>query len=84
MENIYQGIMRFDYPSALVPIRKKQDMARNLIEKTRGELVIASCERRIEHRIDEFKELLDKVTDSKKRRKEKIQDEGDLDIDRVW
>jgi len=44
MDRIYDAIMSFDYPSALVPIKKKQDMVRSLIEKTRGELVVSSCE----------------------------------------
>jgi translin len=33
--------MRFDYPDALVSIRRKQDIARSLLEKTRGELAVA-------------------------------------------
>ena len=41
MEEIYEQIMRLDYPSAIVQIRQKQDMARALIEKTRGELAIS-------------------------------------------
>ena len=38
MDRIYDAIMSFDYPSSLVPVKKKQDMVRGLIEKTRGEL----------------------------------------------
>jgi len=85
MENIYDAIIRFDYPSALVPIRKKQDMIRGLIEKTRGELAIASCERRIEHKTDEFRGLLDKANGEKeKNKKEDKKNDVDLDIDKVW
>ncbi len=83
MEKIYDAVIRFDYPSALVPIKRKQDMARGLIERTRGELAIASCERRIEYRTDEFRGLLDKLNGKKKRGKNKKSD-SDLDIDRVW
>jgi translin len=84
MENIYDVIIRFDYPSALIPIRKKQDMVRNLIEKTRGEIAVASCERRIEYHTDEFRGMLDKVNGNKKKIKDKGEDDKDLDIDRIW
>lgn len=85
MEKIYDAIIRFDYPSALVPIRKKQDMARGLIERTRGELAIASCERRIEYRTDEFRGILDRMDGKRKKRKtKKDEHDADLDIDRVW
>ena len=81
MEEIYDVIIRFDYPSSLIPIKKKQDMVRGMIEKTRGELAVASCERRIEYRTDEFRGMLDKV-DKKKRRKSTKSNE-DLDIDSI-
>jgi translin len=42
MEEIYDQLMRFDHPSAIVPIRRKQDVARTLIEKTRGEIAVAT------------------------------------------
>lgn len=85
MEKIYDAIIRFDYPSALVPIRKKQDMARGLIERTRGDLAIASCERRIEYRTDEFRGILDRMDGKRKKRKtKKDEHDADLDIDRVW
>jgi translin len=85
MEDIYDVIIRFDYPSGLIPIKKKQDMVRGLIEKTRGELAVASCERRIEYRTDEFRGMLDKVNNTKKKTKSKKPDvESDLDIDDIW
>jgi len=83
MEKIYDAIIRFDYPSALVPIRRKQDIARGLVERTRGDLAIASCERRIEYRTDEFRGILDEINGGKKEGKNKKKD-TDLDIDRVW
>jgi translin len=81
MEEIYDVIIRFDYPSGLIPIKKKQDMVRGLIERTRGELAVASCERRIEYRTDEFRGMLDKVNKKKLKRKK---EETDLDIDDIW
>ena len=83
MEKIYDAIIRFDYPSALVPIKRKQDMVRGIIEKTRGELAVASCEKRIEYRTDEFRGLLDGISFESKKGKKKNQ-KNDLNIDRVW
>ena len=83
MEEIYDVIIRFDYPSGLIPIKKKQDMVRGLIERTRGELAVASCERRIEYRTDEFRGMLDKVNGKKKIRS-KDRKEEELDIDDIW
>jgi translin len=86
MDRIYDAIMSFDYPSALIPIKKKQDMVRGLIEKTRGELVVSRCERRIQDKTHEFHGLLDQVNGEKNHRKKKTADgeETDIDIDKVW
>jgi translin len=82
MERIYDVIIRFDYPSGLIPIKKKQDMVRGMIEKTRGELAVASCERRIYYRTNEFQGMLDSVEPKKKKNKKK--DEEELDLDKIW
>ena len=85
MEEIYDMIIRFDYPSGLIPIKKKQDMVRGMIERTRGELAVASCERRIEYHTGEFRGMLDQVGDNEKKKKSVKKDsENDLDIDGVW
>jgi translin len=87
MDQIYDAIMSFDYPSALVAIKKKQDMVRSLIEKTRGELVVSNCERRINERIHEFHGILDQVNEEKKtssKKKAVADEEEDIDIDKVW
>jgi translin len=86
MDRIYDAIMSFDYPSALVPIKKKQDMVRGLIEKTRGELVVSNCERRINDRTHEFHGILDQVNGEKTNSKKKAVagEEEDIDIDKVW
>jgi translin len=83
MEEIYDLIIRFDYPSGLLPIKKKQDMVRNLIERTRGEMTVASCERRMEYRTDEFRGMLDRINKSKNKKGTKKK-ENDLDIDGIW
>ncbi len=86
MDRIYDAIMSFDYPSSLVPVKKKQDMVRGLIEKTRGELVVSSCERRIHDRTHEFHGILDQVNCEGHNRKKKADedDEEDIDVDKVW
>jgi translin len=83
MDDIYDVIIRFDYPSGLIPIKKKQDMVRGMIEKTRGELAVASCERRIEYRTDEFRGMLDRINGNTKKTKKKHK-ESDLNIDEIW
>jgi translin len=52
MEELYQVIMRFDYPEAIVSIRRKQDVARSLLEKTRGEVAVAISSKRLEDKIE--------------------------------
>jgi len=51
MEEIYDQLMRFDHPAAIVPIRRKQDVARTLIEKTRGEIAVATRGKVLEDKI---------------------------------
>ena len=85
MEEIYDVIIRFDYSSGFIPIKKKQDMIRGLIEKTRGELAVASCERRIEYRTSEFRGMLDRANGTKKKQKRvNSEEKNDLDIDDIW
>ena len=83
MDEIYDAIMSFDYPSGLIPIKRKQDMVRGLIEKTRGELAVASCERRIDDRTHEFRGILDKINGEQKNEKRK-KESLDIDVDKVW
>lgn len=84
MEDIYDVIIRFDYPSGLIPIKKKQDMMRNLIERTRGELAVASCEQRIEYHTDEFRDILDVINKKNKKKKTSRKTKDDLDLDKIW
>jgi len=83
MDKIYDAVMSLDYPSGLIPIKRKQDILRSLIDKTRGELAIASFEQRIDDRTHDISRLLDKINEEKKvknRKKETM----DIDIDKVW
>ena len=58
MEEIFTVLMRFDFPSALLAIKRKQDIARRLLEKTRGEVAVASYGKSLEEKMDD---LLDKL-----------------------
>lgn len=61
MEEMFRVLMRFDYPEALVSIRRKQDIARSLLEKTRGEVAVAMSSKQLADRITALQERLDRV-----------------------
>ena len=42
MEAFFSTLMTFDYPDALVATKRKQDVARSLVEKCRGELILSA------------------------------------------
>jgi len=52
MERILDALMRFDYPTALVALKRKQDIARSLIEKTRGEVAVAARSQELADKLD--------------------------------
>ncbi len=52
MERILDALMRFDYPTALVALKRKQDVARSLIEKTRGEVAVAARSQELADKLD--------------------------------
>lgn len=52
METLYDGLMRFHYPTALVAVKRKQDIARGLLEKTRGEVAVALRSYELERRLE--------------------------------
>ncbi len=58
MEEMFLVIMRFDFPDALIPIRRKQDVARSLLEKTRGEVAVAVNSARLQKKMDELSRKL--------------------------
>ena len=41
MERLTEIISKFNYPDSLIPMRRKQDIARGILEKTQGELAVA-------------------------------------------
>jgi translin len=54
MEDIFAALMRFDYPDAILPVRRKQDVVRSLLEKTRGEVAVATSTRNLHEKIEEI------------------------------
>ncbi|NLK25762.1 MAG: translin family protein [Euryarchaeota archaeon] len=54
MEELFLVLMRFDYPDAIISIRRKQDVARSLLEKTRGEVAVALNSARLQAKLEEM------------------------------
>lgn len=42
MESLFAILMTFDYPDALVAVKRKQDIARSILERCRGEIALAA------------------------------------------
>jgi translin len=54
LEDLYGVLVTMDYPDAItLNLRRSTDVARSLIEKTRGDLAIAAMQRGIERALDE-------------------------------
>ena len=53
MEDIFHKIILFDYPNAILPIRRKQDIARLLLEKTRGEVTVALIQAELSEKLED-------------------------------
>jgi translin len=58
MEDMFLVIMRFDFPDALIPIRRKQDIARSLVEKTRGDIAVAVYSSHLQSKLEELSRKL--------------------------
>jgi translin len=52
MERFFNMLMTFDYPDALIATKRKQDVARGLVEKSRGELAMATQMSRLRKDLD--------------------------------
>ena len=70
MEQLFDVIINLNYPDGVLPLRRKQDVARALIEKTRGELAFAVSEFSLKENISdlriELKKHYEKVSKSRK------------------
>ncbi len=71
MEEICDKLFEFDYPSGLLPIKRKQDVIKKILEKMRGEVAIFKKSKELESKIEAIIRKL-----SKKEEKEEA-----LDID---
>jgi translin len=54
MEDLFTALMRFDYPDAIVAVRRKQDIARSLLEKTRGEVAVSASAMNLQKKLEEM------------------------------
>jgi translin len=59
MDEILEGLQSFDYPNALVPdLRRKCDVGRSLVERTRGDLTRAVGQSRLVKELSDFENRL--------------------------
>jgi len=58
MEGLFSALVLFDYPDAIVPLKHKQDVARGLIEKTRGEVAVSVRGKELEEKIAALEKVL--------------------------
>lgn len=54
MEDLYHALIRFDYPDAIAAVKHKQDVARSLLEKTRGDVAVAANARRLHDKLEDL------------------------------
>jgi len=53
MERIFEILMEFDYADAVLPgMRRRQDVVRQILERTRGDLTIALRQQRLEQALE--------------------------------
>ena len=53
MEEIFELLMEFDYPDAILPeMKRRQDSVRRAIERTRGDLTLALRQRKLERALE--------------------------------
>ena len=61
MEDVLEGLQSFDYPNALVPdLRRKCDVGRALVERTRGDLTRAVGQNRLVRELADFEKRIGK------------------------
>ena len=60
MGDIYDALITMDFPEAITSgLRRTTDAMRGILERTRGDFTMASVQRRLEQRLDEFGKRLD-------------------------
>ncbi len=59
MDEILDGLQTFDYPNALIPdLRRKCDVGRSLVERTRGDLTRAVGQSRLVKELSDFEKRM--------------------------
>ena len=53
MDDYYHVILVFDHTDAILPLRRKQDALRGVIERTRADITSIICQKRLEDKIPE-------------------------------
>lgn len=61
IEEISDKIFEFDYPSGLIPIKKKQDAIRRMLERMREDLILFNKSKELEGKMEEIKEMIRKL-----------------------
>ena len=51
MDRLFHGIMVFDHTDAVLPLRRKQDALRAVLERTRADLTTIICQKRLENKL---------------------------------
>jgi translin len=51
MDDLFAILMKFDHTDAVIPLRRKQDGMRGVVERTRGDLTNIICQKRLERTI---------------------------------
>jgi len=72
MEEICDKLMEFDYPSGLLPIKRKQDVIKKILEKMRGEVAIFKKSKELENKIEVVLRRL-------RKKEEKVEEATDID-----
>jgi translin len=61
MEDIYSMLVTMDFPDALTGgLRRQTDIVRGVLEKTRGDLTMAWRQEKLEERLKDFEQVVDK------------------------
>jgi translin len=60
MEELFDVLIKLDYPSGLIAVRRKQDVARGVIEKTRSEIAVIASNEELKNTINTYKKSIKK------------------------
>ena len=56
MERLFGMLMMFDHTEAVLPLRRKQDALRAVVERTRADLTNVICQKRLEVKLSKLSE----------------------------